>query len=121
MTDNSSILSKLNLYAKLAELHDENPFKYKTFTTAAFNLKKIKESFDSLSDNDLIAVPGVGKSVLAAIKQIYETESFPALDECVSKTPDGVVDMLKIKGLGPKKVKVIWEEQEKKVILYDAK
>ena len=110
MTDNSSILSKLNLYAKLAELHDENPFKYKTFTTAAFNLKKIKESFDSLSDNDLIAVPGVGKSVLAAIKQIYETESFPALDECVAKTPGGVVDMLKVKGLGPKKVKVIWEE-----------
>ena len=110
MTDNSSILSKLNLYAKLAELHDENPFKFKTFTTAAFNLKKIKESFDSLSDNDLLAVPGVGKSVLLAIKQIYETESFPALDECVSKTPDGVVDMLKIKGLGPKKVKVIWGE-----------
>lgn len=110
MTDNSAILSKLNLYAKLAELHDENPFKFKTFTTAAFNLKKIKESFDSLSDNDLLAVPGVGKSVLVAIKQIYETESFPALDECVSKTPIGVVDMLKIKGLGPKKVKVIWEE-----------
>ncbi len=110
MTDNSSILSKLNLYAKLAELHDENPFKYRTFTTAAFNLKKIKESFESLSDNDLIAVPGVGKSVLAAIKQIYKTESFPALDECVSKTPRGVVDMLKVKGLGPKKVKVIWEE-----------
>jgi DNA polymerase (family 10) len=110
MTDNSAILSKLNLYAKLAELHDENPFKYKTFTTAAFNLKKIKESFDSLSDNDLLAVPGVGKSVLVAIKQIYETESFSALEECISKTPDGVVDMLKIKGLGPKKVKVIWEE-----------
>jgi len=112
MTDNSSILSKLNLYAKLAELHDENPFKYKTFTTAAFNLKKIKESFESLSDNDLLAVPGVGKSVLFAIKQIYETASFPALDECISKTPVGVVDMLKIKGLGPKKVKVIWEEMQ---------
>ena len=112
MTDNSSILSKLNLYAKLAELHDENPFKFKTFTTAAFNLKKIKESFDSLSDNDLLAVPGVGKSVLLAIKQIYETESFPSLDECVSKTPGGVVDMLKIKGLGPKKVKVIWGEMQ---------
>ena len=112
MTDNSSILSKLNLYAKLAELHNENPFKFKTFTTAAFNLKKIKEPFNSLSDNDLLAVPGVGKSVLVAIKQIYETASFPALDECVSKTPDGVVDMLKIKGLGPKKVKVIWEEMQ---------
>jgi len=110
MTDNSAILSKLNLYAKLAELHDENPFKYKTFTTAAFNLKKIKESFDSLSDNDLLAVPGVGKSVLVAIKLIYETETFPALEECIFKTPVGVVDMLKIKGLGPKKVKVIWEE-----------
>lgn len=112
MTDNPSILSKLNLYAKLAELHDENPFKYKTFTTAAFNLKKIKEPFYTLNDNDLLLIPGVGKSVVAAIHQIYETSTFPALQDCVEKTPQGVVDMLGIKGLGPKKVKIIWEQMQ---------
>ncbi len=110
MLDNASVLSKLNLFAKLSELHDENPFKYKSFTTAAFNLKKIKESFLELDDHSLSAVPGVGKSVLEAIRSILSTGSFSALDACVEKTPSGVVDLLNIKGLGPKKVKIIWEE-----------
>jgi DNA polymerase (family 10) len=110
MQDNAAVLSKLNLYAKLSELHDENPFKYKSFITAAFNLKKIKEPFIDLDENSLSAVPGVGKSVLEAIRNILSTGSFKALDACVEKTPIGVVDLLNIKGLGPKKVKIIWEE-----------
>ena len=110
MQDNAAVLSKLNLYAKLSELHDENPFKYKSFITAAFNLKKIKEPFNDLDENSLSAVPGVGKSVLEAIRNILSTGSFKALDACVEKTPIGVVDLLNIKGLGPKKVKIIWEE-----------
>lgn len=110
MIDNSSILAKLNLFAKLSELHDENPFKYKSFTTAAFNLKKIKEPFVEMDLQDLLTIQGVGKSVTQAMEQIIHTGSFPGLDMCLQKTPNGVVDMLNIKGLGPKKVKVIWEE-----------
>ena len=98
MQDNAAVLSKLNLYAKLSELHDENPFKYKSFITAAFNLKKIKEPFNDLDENSLSAVPGVGKSVLEAIRNILSTGSFKALDACVEKTPIGVVDLLHIKG-----------------------
>ncbi len=110
MTDNSSILAKLNLFAKLSELHDENPFKYKSYTTAAFNLKKIKEPFVEMDLQDLLTIQGVGKSVTQAMAQISQTGSFPGLDAWLQKTPSGVVDMLNIKGLGPKKVKVIWEE-----------
>ena len=110
MIDNSSILAKLNLFAKLSELHDENPFKYKSFTTAAFNLKKIKEPFVEMDLQDLLTIQGVGKSVTQAMEQIIQTGSFQGLDMCLQKTPNGVVDMLNIKGLGPKKVKVIWEE-----------
>lgn len=110
MIDNPSILSKLNLFAKLSELHDENPFKYKSFTTAAFNLKKIKEPFQEMDLQDLLNIQGVGKSVMVAIEQIIATGSFPGLDSCIEKTPSGVVELLNIKGLGPKKVKTIWQE-----------
>ena len=112
MIDNSSILSKLNLYAKLSELHDENPFKYKSFTTAAFNLKKIKDPFVEMDLQELLNLQGVGKSAVNAMEQIIKTGSFPALDICLEKTPHGIVEMLNIKGLGPKKVKVIWEEMQ---------
>lgn len=108
MMDNSGILSQINLYAKLAELHNENPFKIKAFSSAAFNLKKIKEPFGSMSDSELLAVPGVGKGVVEAIREISQTNQMRALNELLEITPPGIVEILQIKGLGPKKVAVIW-------------
>ncbi len=43
MVDNSIILSQLSLFAKLSELHGQNPFKIRAYSSAAFNLKKIKD------------------------------------------------------------------------------
>ncbi len=106
--DNSGILSQINLYAKLAELHNENPFKIKAFSSAAFNLKKIKEPFGSMSDQELLAIPGVGKGVVEAIREISQTKKMRALLELLEITPSGIVEILQIKGLGPKKVAVIW-------------
>lgn len=108
MMDNSGILSQINLYAKLAELHNENPFKIKAFSSAAFNLKKIKEPFGSMSDQELLAIPGVGKGVVEAIREISQTKKMRALLELLEITPSGIVEILQIKGLGPKKVAVIW-------------
>lgn len=108
--DNSTILSQISMYAKLAELHEKNPFRYKAFANASFNLKKIKDSFLEMSDADLLSVPGVGKGVVEAIRDIQRSGSFADLQELVEITPDGIVEILKIKGLGPKKVSVIWRE-----------
>lgn len=108
--DNSTILSQISMYAKLAELHEKNPFRYKAFANASFNLKKIKDSFLEMSDADLLSVPGVGKGVVEAIREIQSSGTFTDLRELVEITPDGIVEILKIKGLGPKKVSVIWRE-----------
>ncbi|MFZ9970183.1 MAG: helix-hairpin-helix domain-containing protein [Bacteroidia bacterium] len=108
--DNASILGYLNLYAKLGELHDENPFKIRAFSSAAFNLKKIKDPLADLSAEQLLALPGVGKSVVQAIREITEMGQFAALQELVQRTPEGVLSMLKIKGLGPKKAKTLWQD-----------
>jgi DNA polymerase (family 10) len=107
--DNYDISDALGLYAKLAELHDENPFKVKAYAAAAFNIKKIKEPLSGFSDEALDSVQGVGKSVIDAIKTIVKTHTFPDLQKAIEKTPEGVLAMLRIKGLGPKKVKAIWQ------------
>ncbi len=112
MTDNSDILSKLNLYAKLGELHGLNAFKIKAYTNAAFNLKKVKEPYLQFSDAELLAFPGVGKGVVESIREIGTTGNFVDLNKLLVITPSGVVEMLKIKGLGPKKVATIWKEME---------
>jgi len=107
---NDSIVKGIAMYAKLAELHDENPFKVRAFSTAAFNLKKVRQPFSELSIEQWKAIPGAGKSVVDAIGEMVQNGSFSALQQLYEITPAGIVDMLKIKGLGPKKVSVIWKE-----------
>jgi DNA polymerase (family 10) len=107
---NDSIVKAIGLYAKLAELHEENPFKVKAFNSAAFNLKKVRQPFCELSDQQWKTIPGAGKSVVDSIKEMLETGSFLALNNLFAQTPEGVVAMLKIKGLGPKKVSLIWRD-----------
>ena len=108
MMDNSGILGILNLYAKLAELHNENSFKVRAYSSAAFNLKKIKLPYWQMTDADLLSVPGVGKGVVDSIREISASGKMEALNELLKITPAGIVEMLQIKGLGPKKVAIIW-------------
>ncbi|MFZ9662439.1 MAG: DNA polymerase/3'-5' exonuclease PolX [Bacteroidetes bacterium] len=108
--DNHEIVKALQLYASLAELHEENPFKYKAFASGAFNLRKIKEPLSDLQESQLISIPGVGKSVAKAIAEYSVSRRFPALEELLSVTPQGLIAMLGVKGLGPKKVRLIWQE-----------
>ena len=77
----------------------------------SFNIKKkITTPLDSLSENELREIPQIGKSVVGKIVELNEKGSFDSYIEMLSKTPVGVVEMLNIRGLGPKKVKLIWEE-----------
>ena len=108
--DNHEIVKALQLYASLAELHEENPFKYKAFASGAFNLRKIKEPLSDLQESQLLLIPGVGKSVAKAIVEYAETRRFQALEGLLSVTPSGLIAMLGVKGLGPKKVRMIWQD-----------
>ena len=108
--DNHEIVKALQLYASLAELHEENPFKYKAFASGAFNLRKIKEPLSDLQESQLLMIPGVGKSVARAIVEYSVSRRFPALEDLLAVTPTGLIAMLGVKGLGPKKVRMIWQE-----------
>lgn len=120
--DNYDISDAIGMYAKLAELHDENPFRVKAFAAAAFNIKKIKEPLDSMTEEQLNAVPGVGKSVVSVVKSMIQSGTFPELQAIIAQTPPGVLEMLRIKGLGPKKVQGIWKQMGLETVeeLFDA-
>lgn len=92
------------------ELHDENPFKIRSYQSALISLERGDQDIMSLSDAELAKIQGVGKSMVDAIQQLKETETFPLLEELLAKTPEGILEILQIKGLGPKKVKTLWEE-----------
>ncbi|KQS30788.1 DNA polymerase/3'-5' exonuclease PolX [Dyadobacter sp. Leaf189] len=108
---NSEIVEILELTAKLLELHGADPFKIKGYSVAAFYLDKYKEGeLRNMSEAELTKLQGVGKSTAAKIAQIARTGTFPELEELISNTPLGVMEMFNIKGIGPKKIAVLWKE-----------
>lgn len=108
--DHKTLLKKLKLAIQLMELHDENSFKIRSYQSALTSLERGDQDITDLSTEELSKIPGVGKSILEAISQLKEQETFTALQDLLEKTPEGILEILQIKGLGPKKVKVIWEE-----------
>ncbi len=108
--ENEDIISLLALTGKLLELHDENPFKVKAYPSAVFNLEKINIPLAGMALADLEKLDGVGKGIAQKINEINASGTFAELQTLIANTPPGVLDMLDIKGIGPKKVRTIWKE-----------
>ncbi|MCF0060337.1 PHP domain-containing protein [Dyadobacter chenwenxiniae] len=108
---NPEIVEILELTAKLMELHGADPFKIKGYSIAAFYLDKYKEGeLQHMTEQELTKLQGIGKSTAGKIAQIAKTGTFPELEELLSNTPLGVMEMFNIKGIGPKKIAVLWQE-----------
>ena len=108
--ENKKIIKLFKLAAELMELHDENPFKVRSYVNGAAALELVEEPLALKSQAELEGITGVGKSIAARVLEITETGSFTELDQLLSVTPPGVVEMLRIKGIGPKKVRNLWKE-----------
>ena len=107
---NKEIASYFKLTAQLMELHNENPFKIKSYTNAAFKIAKSSVSFNEVSENELVKIDGIGKSIAEKITELLNSGSIAYLEELLLKTPQGIVEMLSVKGIGPSKVKIIWQD-----------
>jgi DNA polymerase (family 10) len=110
--NNKKLALQFDLLAKLMELHDENPFKIKSYTYAFGSLRKLEGDISSISHEELTRIPGIGASIVEKITELLSKGDMKVLADLREKTPEGVRDMLMIKGLGPKKVKQIWKEME---------
>jgi len=108
--NNSEIASVLEEFAKLSELHEGNPFKIKALAAAAFQLDKNPVQLAGLSLDEIGKVQGIGKSLAQSIYTLIHENSLPELEKLIEETPDGVREIMQIKGIGPKKVRLIWKD-----------
>jgi DNA polymerase (family 10) len=108
--ENEQIVDALELLVKLWDVHGINEFKSKNLSFAARGLDKYAGRIANCNLDDLYAIPGVGKVVVQIVQDIAQSGTCPDLEAMVEQTPPGILDILKIKGLGPKKVGVIWRE-----------
>lgn len=107
---NKEISKALKLTAALGELHGENPFKLKSLTNAAFQIDRLGESLLGKSLEELQLIPGIGKGIAIKLNELLQVGSTEELEQYLEKTPVGVVEMLSVKGIGPKKVALLWQE-----------
>ncbi len=108
--DNSFIADQFSLLSKLMDIHGENSFKAKAYSSAAFTIDKLTEQLSEIPANKLSSIKGIGDSAAKKIIEIFERGEIAALTELIEKTPPGIMQMMNIKGIGPKKITVIWKE-----------
>ncbi len=110
--NNYAIADSFSMLAKLMDIHGDNSFKAKSYSSAAFNIEKFSEEISSLANDKIFKLKGIGETIGKKILELRETGRISELDDYLEKTPPGILEMLRIKGLGPKKIATIWKDLE---------
>lgn len=108
--DNRALAKTFQLLAKIMELHGENPFKIRSYQSAYNTLRRHPNPVSELPREEVMEIKGFGKNIADKIEELTETRSLKTLQKYLDITPAGIVDLLGMKGLGPKKIKTIWEQ-----------
>ena len=94
------------------ELHDKNPFKVKSLAAAAYTIGKLPYSLAKKSQTELEQISAIGKGTAEKVWELTQTHTIKELEELYEITPHGVIEIMAIKGLGPKKVLTIWKDMQ---------
>jgi DNA polymerase (family X) len=109
---NEVIAEGFSLLAKLMDIHGENSFKIKSYAAASFTIDKLTEELSSIPREKIYSIKGIGPSIGKQIAEFLDYGALAQLEEIIRKTPAGVIEMLRIKGLGPKKISTVWKEMD---------
>ena len=107
---NREVARVFNKLAKIMELHGENAFKTRSYSSAYNTIRRYDRDIIALSHDELMSIPGIGKNIADKIGELGTTGTIATLQKYIDMTPPGVVEMLDIKGVGPKKLILIWKE-----------
>lgn len=104
-----------NLFLRLADLLEvegANPFRVRAYRNAARTVGDDTQSMSDLLDKeeDLSKLPGIGKDIAKKIETIVQTGKLPILEEVEGRTPAALSELMKIEGLGPKRVKSLHDQ-----------
>ncbi|HEX8545769.1 MAG TPA: helix-hairpin-helix domain-containing protein, partial [Cytophagaceae bacterium] len=107
---NSEYIRLFKLTATLMELHEANPFKIKAYQGAAYQIEQLTTPLSEMTLQSIEGTNGLGKSIAAKIEEIKTTGNFAELKELLENTPQGLLEILNIKGIGAKKIRTLWKE-----------
>lgn len=107
---NAEISAIFTSLSRLMDVHGEDSFKAKSYSVAAFQIDQLPQELSTMSPEAIAYAKGIGQSTAKKIIEILNTGRLSQLEDLLQRTPPGVLEILQIKGLGPKKVRSIWQE-----------
>ena len=99
--------------ADLLEFQNANPFRVRAYRNAARKINDLSESLATIAADpkrELTDLDGIGKDLALKIGEVLETGSIAMLEELRAEIPGGVLAMVRIPGLGPKKAAALYKE-----------
>lgn len=110
---NAEIAAALEEIADILDFQGANPFRVRAYRNAARTVGEMTESVADLVESgkaDLSTLPGIGSDLAEKIATLARTGTLPLLEELRSQVPEGVLDLLKIPGLGPKRAAALYRQ-----------
>ncbi len=109
--DKDQIAAILDEIGTLLEIQGENPFRSQAYHNAARAVQQLEEDLPTLvRDGRLGEVRGIGETLQQKITVLVTTGQLPFYDELRGRTPPGLFQLLRLPGMGPKKVKALYEQ-----------
>ena len=110
--NNERIASQFDELADLLEIQGANPFRIRAYRNASRTLEGITDSVSSLLEEgtDLTELSGIGKDLAAKIAELVESGTLEQLEELKAEVPPGVLDIMRLPGVGPKKAATLFKE-----------
>ena len=108
--DKKQIISILNEIGTILELQGENPFKARAYYNAARTLETLPgDVVELIKSGEIAQVKGIGKALSDKLSKLVLEGRLPYYEELKQSVPPGLFEMLKIPGMGPKKVKAVYD------------
>ncbi len=110
--ENREIARLIAETADLMEIAGEDPFRVRSYRNGASAIENLPERVEDIvkdPNRKLTDIPGIGKGLATVIEEILERGSFERRDKLLEKYPPTALELLKIQGLGPKSIALIWE------------
>jgi DNA polymerase (family 10) len=104
--DNASIAHRFSRLAALMDIRGDDPFRLRSYRNAAEAIETWPTPMQQIATQDgiagLQAIPGVGKAIAGKILELLDRGTFDAWERIILETPESVLDLLELPGIGPK-------------------
>lgn len=107
---NSFISSLFSEMATLLEFSNENPFRVRAYQKASQIIEGLTKDLKTMTQEEIMAISGIGKGISSHIEEILKTGTFSELENYRKKFPRGLLDIVKIQGIGAKRACILYNK-----------